>query len=85
MEAVNVGSVTWSDEANTRVGWHWTRLLAGGTKEALPDDGRRILLLAHETSPIRSGNGYTFLGQLVLSAEPGDYVARPQMLSELVA
>jgi hypothetical protein len=84
VDATNVGTVTWSSDANVRLGWHWTQLLADGTEKSLPGDGKRILLLTHDIGPIRPGNGYAFRGQLILPPEPGQYIARPQMLSELV-
>ena len=85
VDAINIGPVTWSGDANIRVGWHWVQQTMGGVDRILPGDNLRIPLLAHETGPIRPGHGYAFRGHLVLPKEPGDYIARPQMLSELVA
>ena len=85
IDAINIGPVTWSGDANIRIGWHWVQQTMGGVDRILPGDNLRIPLLAHETGPIRPGHGYAFRSHLVLPKEPGDYIARPQMLSELVA
>ena len=83
--ALNLGPVTWSPDANIRLGWRWFRVQEDGSELEVPRYEGRIVLLSHLVGPVLPGNGYAFQGMLRLPDEPGDYVVRVAPLAELVA
>lgn len=85
VDALNVGDVVWSGDANIRLGWIWYLVLENGQLQEMPKYEGRIPVLGHETGEIVPGNGYSFRGRLRAPDEPGNYIVRISMVSELVA
>ena len=83
--ALNLGPVTWSADANIRLGWRWFRAQEDGAEVEMPGYEGRIVLLSHLVGPVLPGNGYAFSGLLRLPDEPGEYVVRVAPLAELIA
>ena len=85
VDAMNIGRKSWTDEANIRLGWRWYRSNSDGSETEIPAYEGRVPLLGHIYGEIPPGRGYAFAGQLRAPDEPGDYVVRVSMLSELLA
>ena len=85
VDAVNLGPIIWSGDVQARLGWRWFPRLPGGGEQEVHKYEGRIPWLGHDTGDIRPGNGYAFRGVLTAPDEPGDYVVRISMVSELVA
>ena len=85
VDAMNIGRKSWTDEANIRLGWRWYRSNEDGSETEVPAYEGRVPLLGHIYGEIPPGRGYAFAGQLRAPDEPGDYVVRVSMLSELLA
>ncbi len=83
--ALNLGPVTWSADANIRLGWRWFRVQEDGAEVEVPGYEGRIVLLSHLIGPVLPGNGYAFSGLLRLPDESGEYVVRVAPLAELIA
>ena len=83
-DAINIGPVTWSEDANIRLGWEWYRSANDGDAGAPVLDGR-IAMMSHVFGEIRPGQGYVFTGYITAPAESGTYSLRIGMLAELVA
>ena len=83
--ALNLGPVTWSADANIRLGWRWFKVGEDGAEVEVPGYEGRIVLLSHLVGPVLPGNGYAFSDLLRLPDEPGEYVVRVAPLAELVA
>ena len=85
VDALNIGTVGWTDAANIRLGWRWYAVEPDGTEREVPKYEGRLPLLGHLYGDIPPGTGYAFPGDLRAPDEPGKYVVRVSMLSELVA
>lgn len=84
VDALNTGTVGWTDRANIRLGFRWYRHEIGGEEEVPRYEGR-VPLLGHLYGDIPPGIGYAFAGDLRAPDEPGEYLVRVSMLSELIA
>ena len=85
VDALNSGQTSWGDAANIRLGWRMFAINDEGGEIELPRYEGRVVLLGHEFGDIPPGRGYAFAGRLRAPDEPGRYVVRVSMLSELVA
>ena len=85
VDALNTGQTSWGDAANIRLGWRMFAIDGEGGETELPEHKGRVVLLGHEFADIPPGRGYAFAGQLRAPDEPGRYVVRVSMLSELLA
>ena len=85
VDALNTGQTSWGDAANIRLGGRMFAIDGEGGETELPEHEGRVVLLGHEFGDIPPGRGYAFAGQLRAPDEPGRYVVRVSMLSELLA
>ena len=83
VDAINTGTVRWSDAANIRLGFRWYRYPDIATE--VPKYEGRVVLLGHVYGDVPPGAGYAFAGDLRAPDEPGEYLVQVSMLSELVA
>ena len=85
VDAVNIGKVDWSGEANIRLGWQWFERVDDETLHKSSTPEGRLPLLNNIYGVVPVGSGHPFVGSIALPEIPGHYVMKIGMVSELVA